>query len=320
MTPRSVVCLVLFLASQFACAQPGFRAGAGRRDITPKEGVPMWGYGARHDQLSSGVLDPLFADAVVLEAAGRKIALVGLDLGRAPAEASLQRIRGRIRAAGIGYSIIGGSHTHHGPVLELTDQLGKGKLGAILDANGRLEPAKIASGSVQVSGFNRNRHSKREPKISDRELVVLRIDSAAGKPLAVLSNFAAHPTSIDGAVLKFSADYVGGLKDLVRKETGAAAIFLQGACGDQSTDRGGKDHRAFGEALGREVVKLAATLSPQAPEKPALEVREERLKFTSRTNFANPLIKTLFSEAFFPELVENYLDEYAEGVRPRWRC
>ncbi len=294
----------------------------------------MWGYGSRHDQLSTGVLDPLYADALVIEAGGRKIALVGLDLGRAPAEASLQRIRARIRQAGIEYSIIGGSHTHHGPVLELTDQLGKGKFrfdaalryyrqmedgvtGAILDANARLEPARIASGSVQLNGYNRNRHTKREPKISDRELAVIRVDTAAGKPLAILANFAAHPTSIDASIMKFSADYPGALKNLVRRETGAGTIFLQGAAGDQSTDRGGKDYRAFGEALGREVLRLAGKLTPQVPEKPALTVREERMTFASRTNFKNPLIKTLFSEAFFPELVENYLDEYAEGVRPR---
>src|SRR5689334_4400251 len=33
-----------------------FKVGAARRDITPKEAVPMWGYGARHDALSTGML------------------------------------------------------------------------------------------------------------------------------------------------------------------------------------------------------------------------------------------------------------------------
>ncbi len=31
-----------------------FRAGAGEKDITPPAGVPMWGYGARHDMLFPG--------------------------------------------------------------------------------------------------------------------------------------------------------------------------------------------------------------------------------------------------------------------------
>ena len=34
-----------------------FRVGAGEKDITPPDGVPMWGYGARHDLPSQGALD-----------------------------------------------------------------------------------------------------------------------------------------------------------------------------------------------------------------------------------------------------------------------
>src|SRR5206468_5498053 len=88
----------------------------------------MWGYSARHDALSQGVLDPLYADALVIQAGDKKLAIVGLDLGRAPAEKSLQDIRNRIKEeGGVDYSFIAGSHTHHGPVLELSDQPGKGK-------------------------------------------------------------------------------------------------------------------------------------------------------------------------------------------------
>ena len=88
----------------------------------------MWGYGDRHDALSTGINDPLHADALVLDVAGKKLAIVSLDLGRAPNERSVQKIRARIRAeAGIEQSFIAGSHTHHGPVLELTDAPGKGQ-------------------------------------------------------------------------------------------------------------------------------------------------------------------------------------------------
>src|SRR5213078_2154839 len=166
--------------------------------------VPMWGYGARHDALSTGMLDPLYAAALVIQADTNKLAIVGLDLGRAPAEKSLQAIRQRIKAeAGIEHSFIAGSHTHHGPVLELTDEPGKGKgkfdaalryykemeggiAGAIIEANGRLMPAKLATGSVKLEGFNRNRHTKIEPKPSDRDLAVMRFDDLAGKPFAIV--------------------------------------------------------------------------------------------------------------------------------------
>jgi hypothetical protein len=70
-----------FLLATCASAQ-GLAVGAARRDITPQEPVPMWGYGDRHDALSAGVLDPLYADALVTESGGRKIAIVSLDLGQ----------------------------------------------------------------------------------------------------------------------------------------------------------------------------------------------------------------------------------------------
>src|SRR5258708_4123353 len=100
-----------------AAAAQDFQAGVGRADITPKEPVPMWGYGDRHDMLSNGVNDPLYAEALVIRAGTKKIAIVGMDMGRAPAERSLQIIRKHLKDdLGIEYSIIAGSHTHHGPV------------------------------------------------------------------------------------------------------------------------------------------------------------------------------------------------------------
>jgi len=326
--------VILFLFGSLAWGQ--FQVGAARREVTPREPVPMWGYGARHDALSNGVLDPLYAEALVIQAGSRKLAIVGLDLGRSPAERSLQIIRKRIQEeAGIEYSFIAGSHTHHGPVLELSDEPGKGKgrfdaairyyqqmeegiVAAILEANQKLAPARLATGSVQLEGFNRNRHTKLEPKPSDRELAVMRFDDASGKPIAVLVNFTAHPTMIPSSTLKFSADYVGAMKNAIRKETGAAAIFMQGASGDQSANEGpNKGYQAFGEALGREALKLAGGLTAQEVAQPVLQAREERFKFASRTDFKNPLLRPLFEKAFFPELVPNYLDEYADGVRPR---
>jgi neutral ceramidase len=328
---RTSVLLLLPLAAWSQSLQ----VGTARRDITPREPVPMWGYGARHASLSEGTLDALHADALVVQTGGKKLAIVGLDLGRPPAEDGLQRIRTRIRnEAGIEYSFIASSHTHHGPVLELKDEDGKGKgkfdaalayykqledgiAAAIIEANRKLAPARMRTGSTRIEGYNRNRHTKLDPKPSDRELAVMRFDDLSGKPLAILVNFAAHPTSIPAQTLKFSADYVGAMKELVAQETGAAVIFMQGAAGDQSTDRGNKEYREFGQALGREVVKLATGLSTQEPTHPGLEFKEDRFQFASRTDFRNPVVLTTYGQAFFPELIKASVDEYLEGVRPR---
>ena len=297
----------------------------------------MWGYGERHAQLSNGTLDPLQASVVVIQAGGRKLAIVGLDLGRSPSEQSLQNIRDRIQSeAGIEYSFIAGSHTHHGPVLELSDEKGKGKgrfdaairyyqqledaiVAAIVEADKSLSPAKLATGAKDIDGFNRNRHTKLQPPPVDRSLAVLRLDDAAtGKPIAVLVNFTGHPTSISAKTLEFSADYVGAMKATVEKDFGGIAIFMQGASGDLSINKGAHgDHLGFGQALGREVVKLAASLQPVVVDKPSLEVKEERFQFESRTDLSNPMVRVAYSVAFFPELVANFSDEYVDGVRPR---
>jgi hypothetical protein len=123
---------------------------------------------------------------------------------------------------------------------------------------------------------------------------------------------------LPASMLKFSADYVGALKAEVTKETAAAAIFMQGAAGDQSVNEGtNKGYQAFGQALAREAVKLAESLSPQEVAHPSLDCREERLRFSARTDFANPMVKAAYQKAFFPELVPNYIDEYVDGIRPR---
>jgi len=328
---------IAFANAKCPAAGATFKAGAARHDVTPRDPVPMWGYGARRDAPSNGTLDPLHAAAVVIQAGGAKLAIVGLDLGRSPSEQSLAVIRERIKAkCGIEHSFISGSHTHHGPVLELTDADGKGRgkfdnalryykqledaiTAAIVEADQRLVPAKLASGAAQLDGFNRNRHSKLEPKPVDRTLGVLRLDDAAtDKPLAIVVNFTGHPTTLPAQTLKFSADWPGAMKSEIEKQLGGTAVFMQGASGDLSINKGtNADHTGYGQALAREVVKLASSLKPAAPERPALAAREERFRFDSRINLNNPATRLIYSVAFFPELVANFVDEYADGVRPR---
>lgn len=341
MKTRSILpCLLLLFATtvygQAPTSAPSLLAGAARANITPREPVPMWGYGARHDALSNGVLDPLFADAVVLQFGNEKLALVGLDLGRSPSEAALQHIRERIRAeAGIRYSFIAGSHTHHGPVLELTNEPGKGQgrfdatlryyqeledniVAAILEADRLRRPARIATGSTSLTGFNRNRHTKFDPKPVERELAIMRVEEPDGKTIATIINFAAHPTTLPADLLKFSADYVGTLKREVEKLLGGRALFFNGAAGDQSADQ--TEHKGptlFGEALAREVIRLAREVRPVEATRTSLSVMEERFPFKSRTDLANPVVRSLYQKAFFPELIPNFIDEYANGIRPR---
>jgi hypothetical protein len=301
------------------------RAGAARGDITPPTGYAMWGYAARKDQPSLGVRDPLRARALVLAAGEKRLALVSLDLGRAPARDSTAAIRRRVKAAGIEHVFLVASHTHHGPVLEMDDwPTGKNsyvrqleqKIGdVILDAAKNLKPARLGVASKQVT-LNRNRHSKRADKPVDRELLVLRVEDEKGKAIAQAVNFAAHATMRDVKERKFSADYPGVLADFIETETAAPCLFLQGAAGDLSANpsgEGGADN--FGRELGREVLALTKGIRCVAV-KPALEVREEDFMFKSRIDLSNPFVRLALERAFFPAIVAFYEREYRQGVRP----
>ncbi len=304
----------------------GLRAGATKVEITPPVGHAMWGYGSRHDQPSEGVLDALHARALVLAAGPEKIAVVSLDLGRAPARQSTAAIRARVKGAGIEHLFLVASHTHHGPVLELDDwpdakkpyvrQLEEKLADLILEADKRLKPARLGVASKEVP-FNRNRHSRRGDRPVDRELLVLRVEAADGTPIAHAVNFAAHPTMTSERVRKFSADYPGALAALVEKETGAPCLFLQGAAGDLSTNPGDNaGPEKFGQALGREALALAKAVRCKESPEATLAVWEEDFAFKSRVDLSNPLVRRLYDSAFFPKLVDFYEREYREGVRP----
>jgi len=310
-----------------------FRAGAGEKDITPPVGIPMWGYGARHDALSDGSLDPLMAKAIVLAAGDDKVALVGIDLGRGPTEPMMQVIRREIAdKAGIRNVLITGSHTHHGPVIELTDEdgLGRGKFDvavayskklpqllveAILDADKDKKPAKIGVATEAVS-LNRNRHTKREPRVTDPMLAVLRFDDQAGKPIAVLVNFAAHPVMIDAKILKYSADYPGFLKKKVEAELSTKCVFMQGAAGDMSPNVGAgpSGPSGFGATLADHVIALARSVKTESPEHPSIKGMVDTFHFKTRVNLKDPIVAAVFERSFFPEITRNYVKIYGEAL------
>jgi hypothetical protein len=304
-----------------------WRAGIGKCDITPPVGFPMWGYGARKDAPSVGVRDRLEARALILEGAGKRVALVGLDLGRAPTRDSTARIETALKENRIDALFLVGSHTHHGPLLELDDWPTKEKpytrdleaklIQVVRDAVQDLKPARWAVASTH-GPWNRNRHSKLPDKPVDDELQVLRVETLDGKTIAHAVNFAAHPTILPAKLLEFSADYPGAMRRAVEKETGAPCLFLQGAAGDLSpVQKKSGDPDDFGQMLAAEVLKLGASLKVETSRQPTLRVAHEEFRFKPRVDLSNPLVSMAYSQAFFPALVAAYEREYRDGIRPR---
>jgi len=318
--------VVLLGIATFAPAEP-LKAGAAKIDITPPTGYPMWGYGGRRDSPSTGVRDPLSARAVVLSAGKNALAFVSLDLGRAPTRGSMANIRKQLKeATGIETIFLVASHTHHGPVLELDDWPSKEKpytrtleeklVKVITDAQKDLRPAKLGIASYEIP-FNRNRHWRKANPPVDKEMLLARLDDAAGKPIAHLVHFAAHPTMLPASLREFSHEFPGFLAKHVEKELGGMCLFLQGASGDLSANTQGENGpEKFGAAVGRFVVEKSKTLKCERGDIKDIKGRERDFKFTSRIDIGNPIIYAAYSIAFFPKLVDFYEREYREGVRP----
>jgi hypothetical protein len=234
----------------------------------------------------------------------------------------------------VNHVLICGSHTHHGPVIELTDQPGFGKgrfdaavaysqklphqlVGAIREAAAALKPARIAVASRNVP-LNRNRQTKRTPPATDPQLAVVKLDDEAGQPIAVLVNYAAHPVLTDNKVLKYSADYPGYLQKKVESVLGTHCVFIPGASGDMSCNRGALPGGAqpFGEALADHVIELARSVQAEKPKTPSLAGKVDRFQFASRVNYANTLVEAAYARSFFPEIVKNFNREFAKGIEP----
>lgn len=313
--------LVTLVVSSVAGASQ-FRVGFARRDITPAQPIPMWGYGARHAIPATRARDTLYAKVLVIEAGDTRVALIGLDIGRGPTYAMMEIIEAEAKEkAGVGYILAVGSHSHHGPAIELLDKPGMGQgrydaavayaqqlphtlIEAIVEASENLVDARMGL-AVEETTFNRNRHSRREPKPRDPNLSVLRFDDLDGKPIAVMVNLAAHPTIESVFSLHWTSEWPGHMAMHVERALGTHCFFMQGAAGDLSPNTG-ENRRGidgFGKAVGEKVVEMAASIETTVPGTPSLIGRTDVFTGESRLDLTDPVIVGALKQAFFPELM-----------------
>lgn len=331
----SRILTMLLVISSLPAFGADFKVGYAERDVTPPAGLPMWGYGARHDMPSKGTKDPLFAKVVVIETGGEKLALMGLDIGRSPTFAMMDKIRAGVAESGVKHVLISGSHTHHGPVIEFVDKpgMGQGKFDnalayiatltqdltdAINEAASKTQPAKIGWGVNEVP-YNRNRQSKKPNPSRDAELGVIRFDTRDGKPIAFAVSFAAHPVWADIMDRRWSSEWPHYMAKTVTEATGAPCIFLQGAAGDMSPNgQGAKTFEELGAVIGKAVLDVNAGIETKAPEHPSIKAMpEEKFEFETRIDLQNPLIRGTFKQMFFPEMMSMLEELPGNTISPR---
>lgn len=238
-----------------------FCAGAAAVDITPPIGTTL--AGALTRRVSTSVLDPLHARAVVLESGGTRIAFVLLDiiaLGNEDAAAARLAVSEAVNMPAENVCV-SCTHTHSGPSpIDHFDSPREAeylkstfpKIGeAARLAAKRLQPARAAwaNGWEPRAAFNRRYHIKdgsvmmnpgyQNPDIlrpsgpTDPQIPMLLLESTSGEPLAVVANFSLHYIGdCDGGAV--SADYFGEFANLMRHRKGERfeALLTHGASGD----------------------------------------------------------------------------------------
>lgn len=256
-------------------------AGAVEIDITPPVGTGFDGYSTRQGT-SLGVLDALQAQLLLLKCGANQVVLISMDLLGVSLDFAQQVRAGIEQAIGVPRhcTMIACTHTHSGPSgflprylrptndAELQRILERKLVGAAIWARERLQLARLGVGRGTVEGIGRNRNDP-EKGLMDKEVIALRVDDAAGQPIAVMMNYGCHPTVLGYQNLFFSADYPGAVRAALRCIY-PHTIFMctNGAAGDVSTrfTRRGQSYaevERLGRILAGEVLKEMQLLVTQ---------------------------------------------------------
>lgn len=276
------LCTFLLMSPAFSPrAAAELSAGTAQVDITPPVGTPSAGYGNRNGRPMEGTHDPLLATALVLDNGETKVGFVGIDhlgMGRAMIEGVLKQVQAQPGLEKLEV-FAGSSHTHSGggaflniPLLgerlagkydeKIYQSYIDGVARAVIEAAGKMKPAQAGIGYGEAA-LNHYRGDWPPNVETQKQVTVIKVTSPDGAPLAVLFNYAAHPTVLSGKNMQFSADFVGFARDSLRSQLGGSVqpVFFNGAQGDvspqpPSAEEGFGRAQAMGEALAQEVKRV----------------------------------------------------------------
>lgn len=245
-----------------AAKQPSrYKAGLAKVVITPDKPTWMAGYASRNKP-SEGKIHDLYAKALAItDNTGNRIVIVTTDLLGLPRALTSEISEHANKSYGLKREqiLFNSSHTHTGPTLDsslagaydldaeqskavanYTQQLKIKLIKLIGQAIKDSSPAKLSFGRGSAQ-FAMNRREKR-PNGSiaigvnregpvDKEVPVLKVESADGILRGVLFGYACHNTTLTGEFYEFSGDYAGFAQEAIEKaHPGAMALFVAG-CG-----------------------------------------------------------------------------------------
>jgi hypothetical protein len=247
------------------------QAGAIGVVITPPIGVELAGYGPRIGRYSQDIHDELTAQALVLDDGTTRCAIVTSDLISISTELTAQVRQDVAQRTQIpaDHVMIACSHSHTsptthpfndwgGPDAEYVLMVGRIMAGAIVAAEGRLQPATL---SVAQSSYDQLAWNRTGRDLLDTTVEVVQLADAAGAPIALLVHYACHPVML-GPQSLICADFPGAMRRALAADfPTAVSMFANGACGDIDPLT---NKRAWGSASLEEVEQAGAGLAAAA--------------------------------------------------------
>ena len=222
------------------------QVGAASATVNPPDGTFLAGYDL--NRRSTGVHDDLFAKAVVFYDGLSAVALVVIDSVsiqydttneiRAAASKAVTKIPlppERIIVQSIHthgapdtIGIYGPDETHCGRNPEYMKKLVDTSAQQVARAVEALKSANIVYAQTECKGWAVN---DSEPGVLDNSVTVMQCLDRQGKTIATLTNFACHPTVLDGDNTLITADWVGRFYKAMGQRLPGEHLFLQGAIG-----------------------------------------------------------------------------------------
>lgn len=244
----ALLLLALMAVAVAAVAQPaqGLRVGTASATIDPPDGSYLAGYDL--NRKSTGIHDHLHAKAVVFDDAKTPVALVVLDAislqyptVQEIRKAAERKVKGitlpseRIIAQATHshctpdtIGIYGPDETHTGLNDAYMKQLVETASDVVARAAEKLAPATLRYAETVCAGWAVNDSEAQE---LDNSVTILECVDAQDKVLATLTNFACHPTVLDGDTTQVSADWVGAYYAAMSAALPGEHLFLQGGIG-----------------------------------------------------------------------------------------
>jgi hypothetical protein len=234
--------------SSRAAEEEPLQAGFAEEDITPQTGAkekPVYMAGFGQNRKATGVHDPLFARAVVLQHAEHKIALVSIDLVGF-FHSSVVRVREKL--AGFEYVLVSSTHNHEGPdtlglwgpnafksgvdpeyLKMVEDRIVK----AVKGADKAALPVRAVIGAAKDADLL---HDGREPYVKHDELVAVRfVDPTTDKSAGLVVQWNCHPETLSDKNTEISADFVGATVKYLKEKHHCPVVYLTGTVGGLMT-------------------------------------------------------------------------------------